>query len=137
MTKIGTVYQIAPIQVRVWNEAKELSTICSSVITSVTDSTIPQLQIPEELMKSGNETATVTIPNVHTVEKVEKFIACFFNCAKGILQGTSSNEEKGHTMQISNCSQYVCAKLVLHVNGQRIYLDAFQNMLSNVIKANN
>lgn len=88
-------------------------------------------------MKSGNETATVTILNVHTVEKVKKFIACSFNCAKGILQGTSSNEEKGHTMQISNCSQYVCAKLVLHVNGQQIYLDAFQNMLSDVIKANN
>ena len=43
--KIGTVYQIVPIQVRVWNEPKELSTICSSVITTVTDLTVPQLQI--------------------------------------------------------------------------------------------
>lgn len=37
-------------------------------------------------------------------------------------------------MRISNCSQYVCAKLVLHVNGQQIYLTAFQDVLSNVIK---
>jgi len=35
-------------------------------------------------------------------------------------------------MRISNCSQYVCAKLVLHVNGQKIYLTAFQDVLSNV-----
>ena len=36
---------------------------------------IRQLQIPEEQMKSGNETVTVTVPNVHTIEKVERFIA--------------------------------------------------------------
>lgn len=39
-------------------------------------------------------------------------------------------------MRISNCSQYVWAKLVLHVNGQQIYLTAFQDVLSNVIKRN-
>ena len=80
---------------------------------------------------------TVTVPNVHIIEKVERFIACF-NCPKMILQATSSNVVHcnwcGHTMRISNCSQYVCAKLVLHVNGQQIYLTAFQDVLSNVIK---
>ena len=35
--KIRTVYRIAPIQVRVWNEAKKLSTIRSPVVTPVTD----------------------------------------------------------------------------------------------------
>ena len=137
MIKIGTVYRIAPIQVRVWNEAEKLSTMRSSVITPVTDTTISQLQIPEEQMKSGNDTVTVTVTNVHTIEKVERFIACF-NCAKRILQGTSHNvvhcDWCKHTMRISNCSQYVCAKLVLHVNGQQIYLTAFQDVLSNVIK---
>ena len=109
----------------------------SSLITPVTDTTISQLQIPEEQTKSGNETVTVTVTNVHTIEKVERFIACF-NCAKRILQGTSRNvvhcDWCKHTMRISNCSQYVCAKLVLHVNGQQIYLTAFQDVLSNVIK---
>ena len=38
------------------------------------------------------------------------------------------------TMRISNCSQYVCAKLVLHVNGQQIHLTGVQDVLSNVIK---
>jgi len=52
--KIGTVYRMAPIQVRVWNEAKKLSTMRSSVITPVIDTIISQLQIPEEQMKSGN-----------------------------------------------------------------------------------
>ena len=108
-----------------------------SVITPVTDTTISQLQIPEEQMKSGNETVTVTVTNVHTIEKVERFIACF-NCAKRILQGNSRNvvhcDWCKHPMRISNCSQYVCAKLVLHVNGQQIYFTAFQDMLSNVIK---
>ena len=33
-----------------------------------------------------------------------------------------------------NFSQYVCAKLVFHVNGQQIYFTAFQDVLSNVIK---
>lgn len=135
--KIGTVYRIAPIQVRVWNEAKKLSTMCSSVVTPVTDTTISQLQIPEEQLKSGNETVTVTVANIHTIEKVERFIACF-NCAKRILQGTSSNvvhcDWCGHTMRISNCSQYVCAKLVLYLNDRQIHLTAFQDVLSNVIK---
>lgn len=135
--KIGTVYRIAPIQVRVWNEAKKLSTMCSSVVTPVTDTTISQLQIPEEQLKSGKETVTVTVANIHTIEKVERFIACF-NCAKRILQGTSSNvvhcDWCGHTMRISNCSQYVCAKLVLYLNDRQIHLTAFQDVLSNVIK---
>ena len=135
--KIGTVYRIAPIQVCVWNKAKKLSTMCSSVVTPVTDSTISQLQIPEEQLKSGNETVTVTVANIHTIEKVERFIACF-NCAKRILQGTSSNvvhcDWCGHTMRISNCSQYVCAKLVLYLNDRQIHLTAFQDVLSNVIK---
>ena len=135
--KIGTVYRIAPIQVRVWNEAKKLSTMRSSVVTPVTDTTISQLQIPEEQLKSGNETVTATVANIHTIEKVERFIACF-NCAKRILQGTSSNvvhcDWCGHTMRISNCSQYVCAKLVLHVNDRQIHLTAFQDVLSNIIK---
>ena len=135
--KIGTVYRIAPIQVRVWNEAKKLSTMRSSVVTPVTDTTISQLQIPEEQLKSGNETVTATVANIHTIEKVERFIACF-NCAKRILQGTSSNvvhcDWCGHTMRISNCSQYVCAKLVLYVNDRQIHLTAFQDVLSNVIK---
>lgn len=120
--KIGTVYRIAPVQVRVWNEAKKLSTMRSSVVTPVTDTTISQLQIPEEQLKSGNETVTATVANIHTIEKVERFIACF-NCAKIILQGTSSNvvhcDWCGHTMRISNCSQYVCAKLVLYVNDRQ------------------
>lgn len=55
MIKIRTVYHIAPIQVHVWNKAKKLSTMHSSLITPVTDITISQLQIPEEQMKSGNE----------------------------------------------------------------------------------
>ena len=135
--KIGTVYRIAPIQVRVWNEAKKLSTMCSSVVTPVTDTTISQLQIPEEQLKSGKKTVTVTVANIHTIEKVERFIACF-NCAKRILQGTSSNvvhcDWCGHTMRISNCSQYVCAKLVLYLNDRQIHLTAFQDVLSNVIK---
>ena len=135
--KIGTVYRIAPIQVRVWNEAKKLSTMRSSVVTPVTDTTISQLQIPEEQLKSGNETVTATVANIHTIEKVERFIACF-NCAKRILQRTSSNvvhcDWCGHTTRISNCSQYVCAKLVLYVNGQQIHLTVFQDVLSNVIK---
>ena len=135
--KIVTVYRIAPIQVRVWNEAKKLSTMCSSVVTPVTDTTISQLQIPEEQLKSGNETVTVTVANIHTIEKVERSIACF-NCAKRILQGISSNvvhcDWCGHTMRISNCSQYVCAKLVLYLNDRQIHLTAFQDVLSNVIK---
>ena len=106
MIKIGTVYRIAPIQVRVWNKAKTLSTMGSSVITPVTDTTISQLQIPDEQMKSGNEAVTVNIPNIHTVEKVERFIACF-NC-----------DWCKHIMRISNCSQYVSVRLVLHVDDQ-------------------
>ena len=89
MNKIGTVYRIAPIQVRVWNEAKKLSTMRSSVIIPVTDTTISQLQIPEEQMKSENEAVPVTVPNIPTIEKVERFMACF-NCTKRILQGTTS-----------------------------------------------
>lgn len=40
----------------------------SSAVTPETDTTIVQLQIPEEQMKFANETLTVSIPNVHTIE---------------------------------------------------------------------
>ena len=35
------------------------------------------------------------------------------------------------TIRISNCSQYVCAKLFLHINAQQT---TFQDALSDVIK---
>ena len=35
--EVGKVYQISPIQVRVWSNAKKLSTIISSVITLIPD----------------------------------------------------------------------------------------------------
>ena len=90
-------------------------------VTPENDTTIVQLQIPEEQMKFANETLTVSIPNVHTIEKVETFVPCV-NCTKRILKGTSSTvvhcDWRGHTMKIFNCPQYVCAKLVIHFNGQ-------------------
>ena len=51
----------------------------SSAVTPETDTTIVQLQIPEEQMKFANETLPVSIPNVHTIEKVETFVPCV-NC---------------------------------------------------------
>ncbi len=35
--EVGKVYQISPIQVRVWCDAKKLSTIISSVVTPIPD----------------------------------------------------------------------------------------------------
>lgn len=119
-TKIETVYQIAPIQVHVWKKIKKNSTMHSSAVTPETDTTIVQLQIPEEQMKFADGTLTVSILNVHTIERVETFVPCV-NCTKQILQGTCNVvpcDWRGHAMKIFNCPQYVCAKLVIHFNGQ-------------------
>lgn len=140
MVKCGKVYSISPVQVRIWNDKKKLSTTRNSVITEVMDDpTLEAVSISQEEMKSHCPLVTLEVPCIHSIESVEPFISCV-NCSRKLLQPNSKVvhcDRCGYTMRVSNCVNQLCAKIVVHNNSTEndvLHLTAFQDILEAVVQ---
>lgn len=140
MIENGKVYRVTPVQVRSWGGKKKLSTTVHSVITAITDETLSKVFVSEEhlLTDQCNEIA-VKVPNIHSVKSVEKFIHCLNKyCSRRLIQTSSANivhcDRCGYTMRSANCTEQLCAKVVIEVDGQEIHLTAFQNVLNSIFE---
>ena len=137
---IGNVYQISPVQVRVWSDTKKLSTVISTVITPVSDNqNLNDLQVPSEKIESTIDTVVVKEKNISLLDKVEYFIQCAKpTCQRKILQDTCravvSCDRYGGSMCLADCSKQICVRIVvLPENQKELRLTAFENTLQNVI----
>ena len=89
--EVGKVYQISPIQVRVWSNAKKLSTITSSVVTPIPDDqSLHEVHVSREQIDFMTDTIVLEVPNIHLVEKNKNLIQCV-KCSRKILQGTAKS----------------------------------------------
>ena len=138
--EIGNVYQISPVQVRVWSDTKKLSTVISTVITPVSDNqNLNDLQVPSEKIESTIDTVVVKEKNISLLDKVEYFIQCAKpTCQRKILQDTCravvSCDRCGGSMCLADCSKKICVRIVvLPENQKELRLTAFENTLQNVI----
>ncbi len=87
--EVGKVYQISPVLVRVWCDAKKLSTIISSVVTPIPDDqSLHEVQVAREEIELMSGTTVINVPNIQLVEKVETFVQCV-KCSKKIIEETA------------------------------------------------
>lgn len=76
MIENGKVYRVTPVQVRSWAGKKKLTTTVHSVITVITDETLSKVFVSEEHLTEQCNEISVKVPNIHSVQSVEKFIHC-------------------------------------------------------------
>jgi len=59
--KLGSIYIVAPVQVRVWSRIKKLSTIVKTTVTETTDKTLSDISlVSSELDENEPDLAMVT-----------------------------------------------------------------------------
>ena len=136
--EVGKVYQISPIQVRVWSNAKKLSTIISSVITLIPDDqSLQEVHVSKEQIELMTDTIVLKVPNIHLVEKIEHFIQCV-KCSRKILQAIAkrvvSCDRCGGIMRLADCPKQICAKIVVRSSDNKeLHLTAFEPALRSAI----
>ena len=81
------MYRIDNVQVRFWQGSTKLMTVVNSELKQVTDETLTNVSIPETDILSNHQETKVTIPNTHSLEKVEAYYQCL-NCLRRLLQVT-------------------------------------------------
>lgn len=138
MIQEGKIYQISPIQVRVWNEEKKLSTTFRSVVTEIQDESLAQLTVSEDQINVDDPSIEFQVPNIYSVEQLQTLIHCV-NCSQRIIQATAARivhcDICQHTMSAENCKRQLHAKLLFQSpKAETLTLTAFENALSTVVE---
>ena len=114
---VGKVYKMTPVQVRVWDNTKKLSTILSTVVTHIPDEQcFKEVQVPRKNIESMSHATVLVVPKIHIINQVENLTQCV-KCSRKILQETAKKIVKcdrcSSAMRISHCKRQLCIKLVV------------------------
>lgn len=139
MIENGKVYRVTPVQVRSWAGKKKLTTTVHSVITVITDETLSKVFVSEEHLTEQCNEISVKVPNIHSVQSVEKFIHCLNKyCSRRLIRPSSTKivhcDRCGYSTRSANCTEQLCVKVVIELDGQEIHLTAFQNVLNSIFE---
>lgn len=114
--RLGHVYRISPVGIRLWSGQKKISTTVNTRVTVVEDESFSGIAVEDrdEARILGEE--VLEIDNILSVEKVEHFSKCV-NCTRKLVQVTSENivqcDRCGHSMRLSQCERSIMAKIVV------------------------
>lgn len=135
--KLGTVYHLCPLGVRIWSNQKKL---CTTINTNIT---VVEHQHELEALEHEDtpillDDKEMTVNNILTVDSVEQYTKCLNkNCQRKLVQLSAKNIAKcdrcGHTMRISNCESGMMAKIVVEQDGETHQLTIMNNVLQTVL----
>ncbi|KAK3745535.1 hypothetical protein QZH41_002906 [Actinostola sp. cb2023] len=133
----GHVYSLSPVLLRSWQGVKKITTIKAKTVVKELENEqdLEQLEEETDLAPPDDDKQTISIPEIHSIDKIETFIKCS-KCSKKILQAKSSLvhcDFCGQHARASNCTKDVCVKILIMDGEQTVQLTAFGNVLKSAI----
>jgi len=134
--KVGSVYNLDQVQVRVWSSRKKLSTTIKSKIVPFEEPALANIEKPTS-HDTQDETTTI-VNKISTIQKVDKFLKCV-HCNKKIIQASAEVivcNQCGHTMREDDCTKGLVAKVVIPVDDDKITVMINDEILNTLFEGN-
>lgn len=136
--KVGQVYHFAPLQVRIWNSKKKLSTTRATKISPIQDEDLDAIVCDETCHESSHTDVNITL-NVEKIKRVLKFDKFFRcpDCHKRIASSCHSTVkcQQCGTMPLEDCENGFIANILLIDNDDnKVTLKMGDEVLEPVIE---